>query len=128
MDAQQQLDAMRAELEAMRTELDGLRAQVGAATDRIKLTMRGQTRCPGCGATSIVHLSKVLGGSNHGGSMVIRMDGKWAPKRKGPIEAYVCRACGLMEWYTDLADIDLEGDDIRVIEGAAPDVSGGPMR
>ena len=123
-----ELTALEAEMATMRAELEGLRAQVGAATGRVKLTMREQTRCPACAGTTIVHAKDVQDGPYTSATMVLQQVGTVRIRRKGKIEAYVCRGCGLMEWYADLSDVDFSADGIRIIEGVTADPSAGPVR
>ena len=116
----------------LRAELDALREQVSAAQGRVRMTMREQVRCPGCGGTSILHSSRVIDSANahklHG--LGLHRGLKWGKVLpvQGPLEIYICRACGLGEWYVkDLDDVDTSDEQFRIIEGAT-DQPTGPYR
>jgi hypothetical protein len=128
--------AIEAELESLRRTIDGLREQVDAlsraitnARGQIKLTMRAQIRCPGCGAIDLLHAREVLdrGESNWRNPMSVAKKGIIRDKPIGRFEVYVCTGCGLVEWYCDAGHVEPDGERIRALRGVDPS-STGPFR
>ncbi len=104
-------------------EQERLRAEVSAARDRIKLSMRGQTRCPACGCNSIIHATEILdrGDGNQRYPLALAKPSAWRGRTVGELEAYICTDCGLVEWYVkDPAEVEIDGDKFRLLTGKIP--------
>lgn len=123
-----ELDALRGEVARLREETDSLRRQVADARGEIALTMRGQTRCPACGAIELLHAVEILdrGESNWRNPMSLAKKGVIRDRPFGQFECYVCTGCGLVEWYCDGSSVEPDGEKIRRIEGS--ESSSGPYR
>jgi hypothetical protein len=123
-------DDLRAQLDAVRTELAAVRAKLDALVSARGQTMAGQVRCPGCGGQALLHLRAVLDRA-HGANrkpFSIAQKGILFDRAIGQFEAYVCRGCGLVEWYVpDLTGVEVDGETIRELDGSAPE-PGGPYR
>lgn len=91
----------------LKRAVEDLRAQLTAAQNRTDLTMRGQRRCPACGGREIYHTDTVLDRDNSGRTkMALLQPSVWRSRGAGEFEAYVCAACGKVEWYVkDPADL-----------------------
>lgn len=113
---ERRITALEQTIAEMREEMQALRAQIHAATDRVTLTMRGQTRCPGCGKQVVLHARGLLG---------LGKPGSFINRPPTSFETYVCVACGLTEWYvTEPTKIEPDGQHYRLIDGTTPDVTG----
>ena len=127
--ANHRLAAAEATIDELRKELAELRAQLADTRGRMHLTMRGQTRCPGCGGTAILHATQVLdrGESNTRMAMALLRPKWWSSKVQGQFELFACTGCGLVEWYArELDAIQPDGKTIRRIEGGVDPA--GPFR
>jgi hypothetical protein len=123
------LAAAESTIAELRRELTELRAQLTDVRGRMHLTMRGQSRCPGCGGRALLHATQVLdrGESNSRMPMAIVRPKWWSGKVVGQFEIYACIACGLVEWYAgDLDKIEVDGKVFRRIEEHVD--PGGPFR
>jgi len=121
------LEEMAAEVASLRKAVETLRAQVGAARDRIDLSMRGQTRCPACGCWRILHARQILdrGDGDQRQKLALVKPSFWRSKVVGEFEAYLCTECGLVEWYAkDLHEVEVDGEIFRILEGNEPGVQG----
>ncbi len=121
---------LEAELAALRAEIETLSAMVGAARERIDLSMRGQQRCPACACRSILHANEVLdrGDGDSREKMALVKPSVWRSRTDGHFQVYVCTKCGLVEWYMDdVNDIPVDDKVVRIIEGQEPS-AGGPYR
>jgi len=127
MDTAEELTILQNEVKSLRAELESLRIELKAGRSQVKLTMRGQCRCPACGHTTIVHSTEVWDGHIRGGKWALRQNGRVFDDRRGLVQAYVCMGCGLIEWYADTSTIDTNNDQFRVIE-ADRSGTGGPYR
>ena len=94
------LAALEARLAALAAENERLRARLDESRSTLDVTMRGQRRCRACGGRSIIFAQEIVD-SDHGvnSKLGVAMKSIWTGKKKGLIEAYICAACGLMEWY-----------------------------
>lgn len=126
-----ELHALRETVETMSQQLAALRDSVHDARGKVNLSMRGQLRCPACGCTKLLHVPQVLdrGESNSRNPMSLDKKGIIFSKPIGAFEVYACTDCGLVEWYSDLSDVEPDGRRIVLIEGDHPRDSGtGPYR
>ncbi len=81
-------------------EVDELRQQI-ALDSAVEDTMRRRQRCPACAAQSILHFATVRD-HNYGDAfapMALELRGILSTTPIGEFEIYVCRGCGLVEWY-----------------------------
>jgi len=120
--------ASRAELEALRAEVAALRAAVDEARELGRQTMRRHRCCPACGDRRLAHAAEVLDRGDDGKRfpMALNQPWRWANNVVGVFEAYVCRACGLVEWYVrdPSALREIEPNLVFIDEGSAS----GPYR
>jgi predicted nucleic-acid-binding Zn-ribbon protein len=126
----QKIQTLTAAVERLSAEVETLRAVTDAARERIELTMRGQTRCPACGCTSILHSFKILDRADGipRRSLALVQPSVWSGRTEGELELYACTRCGLAEWYVkQVGDIDVTNKQFEVIEGVKAD-SSGPYR
>ncbi len=122
---------LEASVAALTREVDALRARLDETRATLDLTMRGHGRCRACGGRSILHAHKLLDRA-HGdyAAMAVAVKSKWTGSVKGEIEAYICAACGLMEYYVK-APGELQPDDkviARHEPPKPPDDDGSPYR
>jgi len=123
------LAALAAQVGALQAEVTELRAGLAEAAGRVGFSLRGQQRCPACGARDVLYARQVLdrGESNTRTAMAIVQPSFWSSKVRGKFELYACRACGLCEWYAPDADtVEGDGKDYVIMSGKVPDV--GPYR
>ena len=129
-DTGKRIASLEAELATLRAEMETLTAMVGAARERIDLSMRGQLRCPACGCRRILHANEVLdrGDGNFREKMALIKPSVWRSKVYGQFQTYICTKCGLVEWYIgDVDEIKVDDKILRVVEGHEPS-AGGPYR
>lgn len=129
-----------AALEQQVTRLSEQLAELGRSVDtargHLTLSMRKQLRCPACGARSLLHFAHVRD-HNYGNAfapMAVELRGMVSTTPFGEFEIYVCRACGIVEWYIKGAgEIDPEQldkknrENIRIIDNDLPE-GDGPYR
>ena len=124
------MQTLTAAVERLSADVETLRAVISASRERIALTMRGQTRCPGCGCTSILHSFKILdrADGNFRKNLALVQPSVWRGRTEGELEVYACRQCGLAEWYVKgVGEIDATNAQFELIEGVKGD-SSGPYR
>lgn len=126
----ERMKLLESQLADTRQELAALRTQLDQARNRTSMTMRAQTRCPGCGGTKILHSTKAVDSGNPGNALCLHTPVKifrgFIPT--GAFEVYVCMSCRLAEWYvTSLDDVKLDLEQFRIIEGESGD-GAGPYR
>ena len=88
-----QLHELTAALEAATKELADLRR-------RVERTMKNDLACPACSGQEIAHVFHVLDqddGARKAKALV--QPSIWSSKTEGKLEAFICRGCGLVEWY-----------------------------
>ena len=88
-----QLHELTVALEAAARELAELRR-------RVERTMRSELVCPVCSGEEIAHVFHVLDqdyGQRKAQALV--QPSAWSGKTEGELEAFICRSCGLVEWY-----------------------------
>ena len=89
--------------------------------------MRLSQSCPKCHGTELLHVSQVTdlaeGNRPLPWALVTQVEGKHSVPY-GKVEAYVCKHCGLTEFYTaGAAEIPVDGVVIKDISGKS-----GPFR
>ena len=58
-------------------------------------------------------------------ALVLYQPSWWSSKTKGQLEAYVCTACGLVEWWVaDPGALEPHEDYLRILDGDAGDTAG----
>ncbi|MEZ4367019.1 MAG: hypothetical protein R2939_12145 [Kofleriaceae bacterium] len=122
---------LRAELRQLREEVTALSLDLRRARQHVDLTMRGQLQCRACGCRRIAHAMSVLdradGASRE--QLSLYQGSWWRSKTSGQLEAYVCTACGLVEWWVkDPAGLAEHEDYLRIIDGDAGGGAAGPYR
>lgn len=130
--AEDAIGLLRATLDELRREVEALRALLVASVaseGRREMTLRGQGRCPACGASDLLRARRVLdrGESDTRNDMAVVRPGWWSGKVQGKFEIFVCRACGVCEWYVQKpASVEADAEDLIIRTGAPP--GAGPMR
>jgi hypothetical protein len=116
-DAAARLAALEKQVQSLRAELAGVLEQLEHHR-RTDLSMRGQHRCPACGARKILHARRIVDrDSGTTQPLAVTTVGFFAPKPRGQFECYICVACGLVEWHVkDPSEIDIDDDVFRVEE------------
>src|SRR5688572_27813647 len=125
------VQAAEAAVAELRAEVAALRAELAGARGRVDVTMRGQTRCRGCGCRKILFAAHVLdrGDGDFRKKLAIAQPSWWRSAIAGQFEVYVCTACGLVEWYAkDLGGLEIDGESYRIIDGDAGTAGQGPYR
>lgn len=92
---EEMLQALILRVEALEAANGTLRAQLEAARGGLDLTMRGQGRCRACGGANILHAETI----NDAGTVALSVTAAWTGRPLGTFEAYICVACGAVEWY-----------------------------
>lgn len=125
----ERIAALETRIASLEEELARLKVDVGAAQGRVKLTMRGQRRCPSCGSTKLVYSPKVNDGDQGRYELGLAQPSIWRSKRVGIFEVYLCSQCGLAEWYVrDSGELlSAHPELFKAIDGANSD-EGGPYR
>ena len=114
------IDARLAALELavgeLRTTVAELEQRLATERTRIR-TMRHTVQCPSCGGRRILHVRTVHQVSAYGlVPLALASDIRWSGvKQGGPLQAYACRNCGLLEWHATGLDL-LEPDGENVVE------------
>ena len=80
--------------------------------------MRSNQACPACAGREIVHASEVLDRDQGRYPMAIRQPSVWRARVTGKFELYLCRTCGLVEWYANTADLEVDGEVLRLLDRA----------
>lgn len=102
-------------LMALELAVSELRAELDAARTRIR-TMRQTLTCPSCGGRRILHF-RYINESNALGltplSLTTQYSG-WRGVLPGdPLEAFICKQCGLLEWHASgLENIEPDGEQV----------------
>ena len=123
------LAALNAELASLRVQVEGLTRDLRTAQGHVDLTMRGRGQCRVCGCKRIAHALKILDSSEGGQrlEMALFQPSIWRSKTHGKLEAYICTACGIVEWYVkDPGTLEEHEDHLRILDGTVPDP--GPFR
>ena len=122
-DRDDEIAALRADVEALRGLVAGLDAELRAANQRVDLTMRGQLRCRACSCRRIAHALQVLdrGDGDMRKAMSLYQPSWWSSRTQGKLEAYVCTACGLVEWWvSDPGALEPHAEYLQILDGEAP--------
>lgn len=74
--------------------------------------------CPGCGEREVMHAAMVLDRSEVGRSrMTLAQPRVLGMEGVGPMEVWVCTACGLVEWaIADLTGVEADGERLRLVQ------------
>jgi hypothetical protein len=115
---------------ALEETVVALRSQIAHPT-----TMKRSRRCS-CGGETIYHFTRVYEVANedrlHELSLYKReQQGVFAPvKTRAPLEAYACKACGLVEWHAiNLEGVVVDGKTVIKYEPIRkPNADDGPYR
>lgn len=121
------IEMLEREIEALRARVDAL---VGGAQGRCSLRLHA--RCPVCDNRSVLRIERI---ADRGDGLTIAAlaplveQGLWSNKPIGQFVIYVCRQCGLAEWYVaEVGDIPLEHPSVELTTGEAPAPGSGPFR
>lgn len=119
------------EIEARFAALEQAVAELHARLDHVPRGSMQQTlRCPACGGDRILHVRRVLEATRTE-SMPLSLGSKfnsWRGHQPGdPLELFVCRGCGLVEWHATGLD-KLEVDGVNVVELTREKPAGEPYR
>lgn len=100
-------DALLARLESLEAAMLEVRTRLATLRPERFHSMRDYLRCPTCGGGSLLHFREVRERTQHGMSPVAlhHKDGWFINEAQAPLEAFVCRACSLVEWHV----VTLEG-------------------
>jgi predicted nucleic-acid-binding Zn-ribbon protein len=121
-------------LTTLRSELEDLRAQLREELARVKVgvTLKRNGQCPACGSRRFLHAPRVLDDSQGNRlEMAILKPSIWKAKTLGTFEAFVCTACGFVEWYArDVAELEEipKRDEAFKIHDASDEPTKGPYR
>jgi hypothetical protein len=87
-------------------------------------SMAESGRCPACGTTPVLHFRRVMEATRNGlVDLALRKERSfWGVIGEGPLEAFLCRGCRLVEWRASSLD-GLEPDGDVVVERAAVDTA-----
>lgn len=122
--------ALEDELAAMQARLDGLLAELARAGGY--RAMRDSRQCPACGGRSLLHVRALreIGAEGVAVPLCLSVDATWRrTTRSGPLEAFVCRACKLVELQAiDLDGLVADGEHVVAIEPEPAAPSAGPYR
>lgn len=100
----------------LRVEIEGLKQQLLSARGSTELTMREQTRCPGCGCADLLHAPKIL--DNGREALSVANPSAWFDRRIGEFQVFICSQCGLVEWYVkDPQTIEPDGQHFFALHG-----------
>ncbi len=99
-------------------------------------SMRATGRCPSCDGRRLLHFKRIKDVSGDGGTVHLSLQKDdssfWAivGTDTGKLEAFVCRACKLVEWNAiSLDDVKVTGTDVVEVEGPEDvDPANGPYR
>ena len=123
-----ELQALRAALSALDERMGALESTQGPQAD---LSMRARLRCPACGHREILYATEILDEADGATRkpMALRRPSWWRARTEGVFQAYICNACGLVEWRTDPTTITPNGKEVQLLMGGDPDAaSQGPYR
>lgn len=123
-------DRLAAELVALHETIEALRERVAHLERSLDLKHSQRCRCGGTVVLQFRRIPDVGETSVHDLALVQRVRWTGTVRSTAPLEAWVCRACGLVEWRaTNLDDIVADGE--AVVEHRAPieaDAPIGPYR
>jgi hypothetical protein len=122
-----------AALEARHAQLEHIIAELRLELDTRKSgfrAMRDSRRCPACSNQALLHArraSAMISGVT--GELALGYEIAWtSTKTHGPIEAFACRRCGLVELHAlDIDNVPVDGTNIIAIDPEEPP-AGGPFR
>jgi hypothetical protein len=133
------MENVDARLTALEVAVSDLRALVAQLENRLTAertrirTMRHTLQCPSCTGRRILHVRTIHEASDSGLAPLAlntQFDGWTGVKPGDPLQAYVCRNCGLLEWHaTGHRSLTADGTDIVELvgeDGAPP--QGEPYR
>lgn len=121
---------LQAELESLRARLDALTAAGATA----RTTLRVHRRCPLCDTRSVLRIERVadrIGGTVRPLAPLVEVSPWTGPDEGlGQFVIYVCRQCGLTEWYVaNVDEIPADADGVQLLEGPPRGEGGaGPFR
>jgi hypothetical protein len=115
----------RDRLAAMQAQLEEMKATIAAARLTMEPTMRRHLCCPACGGRRIAHALSVLDrGDSSSAPLALHQPKWWSSKAVGELEAFICRACGYVEWYVkEPATLAPHPEYMEFVDG--PEVGGG---
>src|SRR5262245_66533869 len=116
------LDRLEAAVTELRTELTAARG-----------AMRDTRRCPACGGRELLHIREpqFIGYRGHSRryALVSHRTSWFDSANRGLLEAYVCRACLLVEWHAcDLKDVIADGTQVVALDPDPAPPRDGPFR
>lgn len=127
--------ARLAALEARHAQLEQIIAELRLELDARKTgfrSMRDSRRCPACNGEALLHVRRA---STSTGAEAVELAlaydiSMWTgAKSRGPVEAFVCRTCGLVELHAlDVENVPVDGTRIIAIEPESEPPSTGPFR
>jgi len=116
------------EIESLRARLDAL-AEQGAPG---RTSLRIHRRCPVCDHRSVLRIERVADRSQGAIEALAPLieNGFLEQRALGQFVVYVCRQCGLAEWYVArIEEIPLDHPAVRVSDGPPkPPAGSGPFR
>jgi hypothetical protein len=126
------LALLEATVAALRSELTELRDQLAVTRAGGFRSIRDSRRCPACAGGAIFHVRRVreLAHINKPTEMALVQEPSfWGPKQHGPLEAYACRTCGLVEWHAvDFEGVTPDGENVIAIDPEPDAPKLGPFR
>jgi hypothetical protein len=127
------LTARLAALETRHAQLEQTLAELRLELDIRKAgfrSMRDSRRCPACSSQALLHVRRACAmTAGTMGELALAYDIAWtSTTAHGPLEAFVCRRCGLVELHAlDIDNVPVDGTKIIAIEPEEPP-AGGPFR
>jgi hypothetical protein len=126
-------------MQDLEARLAALEAQVAAMRAALELAGRGRTmrqthRCPACGHGRVLHFRTIRDvGHNQLHLLTLQKERSvWfgVKNEAAPLEAFVCKACHLVEWHViSLEGVEVDGADIaELIAEDRPSPSNEPYR
>jgi ribosomal protein S27AE len=87
------------------TLLDQLQKENAELKRKLKLSLKGNGQCPRCESKSVAFAESILDRSDSGRErLAVIQPSFWSGKTKGEFYAYICGACGYVEWYVKKPD------------------------
>jgi hypothetical protein len=122
---EERMAELEREVASLRARLDAL-----ASGPRERCSLRVDRRCPVCDHRSVLCIDEIADQSGEGDALRFApVIGPLGGRPMGRFVVFVCRQCGLAEWYVGrLGEISLTHPAVRVLEGPSEPRPTGPFR
>ncbi|HEY5952706.1 MAG TPA: hypothetical protein VIV40_44710 [Kofleriaceae bacterium] len=113
------MDKLEDRVAALEVAITTLRVELETQRTRIR-TMRDTHQCASCGGKRILHFRRINESGGRAGLIALSLNTtykRWLGTHQegDPLEAYVCRACGLLEWHATGLDA-VKPDGVNIVE------------